>query len=58
MVSNNILEFKRKRESDNKTAECWHRIYLIMRQIPDDQFREESLSFWRQKVPIVLGSSL
>lgn len=57
-MGSNVVELKRTKEkADNETAECWHRIYLIMRQIPDEALKEEALSFWRQKTPTVLRSS-
>lgn len=57
-MRSNVVELKRKQDAvENQTADCWHRIYLIMRQIQDEALREEALSFWRQKAPTVLRSS-
>jgi len=59
----NVVDLSRLRrpakcKGSNKiaTAECWNRIYEVIKEMPDGPLRREALEFWNQKATIILYS--
>jgi hypothetical protein len=36
------------------TASCWHRMYDLIQEIPEEDIREEAMEFWRGQLPKIL----